>query len=66
MRLKGSYTIEAAILVPVYLFAIVCVIRMSIAFYMQIENMPLGEQLQEVCGVEDFYKYQRVKGVLND
>lgn len=66
MWLRGSFTIEGAIIIPIFIFMMTIVMNMSLLLYEEIK----GENEQkEVTGwwlVDDFYKYQDVKEVLDE
>lgn len=66
MYRKGSLTIEAAVIIPVYLFTILVVIQLAIGLYCEIREEQIGTNLQELWLVSDFYKYQMWKGVIHD
>ena len=58
---KGSFTIEAAIIVPITLFMMVTVVRYGIDFYQQsVERKPL-EELEEWDAVGHFYEVESLK-----
>lgn len=66
MWLRGSFTIEGAIIIPIFIFMMTIVMNMSLLLYEEIKDK--NEQ-KEVTGwwlVDDFYKYQDVKEVLDE
>ena len=64
--MKGSLTIEAAVVIPVYLFTMVAALQIGIGFYCEIREEQQEVTLQELWLVHDFYKYQDVKEVLDE
>lgn len=66
MWLRGSFTIEGAIIIPIYIFMMTIVMNMSLLLYEEIKD---ENEQKEVTGwwlVDDFYKYQDVKEVLDE
>lgn len=66
MWLKGSFTIEGAIIIPIFIFMMTIVMNMSLLLYEEIKD---ENEQKEVTGwwlVDDFYKYQDVKEVLDE
>lgn len=55
---KGSFTIEAAIWVPVMIFLIMNVVRLGISFFQESVNREAGVRLKELDIVQEFYNYQ--------
>lgn len=66
MALKGNYTVEAAVIVPLYLFVLVLAIRISIYLYCEIREDAKAAERAEIWLVDEFYKYQIWKGVIDD
>ncbi len=64
--MKGSLTIEAAVVIPVYLFTMVAALQIGIGFYCEIRDEQQEVTLQELWLVHDFYKYQAWKGTRDD
>lgn len=61
MWLRGSFTIEGAIIIPIFIFMMTIVMNMSLLLYEEIKD---ENEQKEVTGwwlVDDFYKYQDVK-----
>ena len=57
MWLRGSFTIEGAIIIPVFIFMMTIVMNMSLLLYKEIKD---ENEQKEVTGwwlVDDFYKY---------
>ena len=66
MWLRGSFTIEGAIIIPIFIFMMRIVMNMSLLLYEEIKD---ENEQKEVTGwwlVDDFYKYQDVKEVLDE
>lgn len=66
MWLRGSFTIEGAIIIPIFFFMMTIVMNMSLLLYEEIKD---ENEQKEVTGwwlVDDFYKYQDVKEVLDE
>ena len=66
MWLRGSFTIEGAIIIPIFIFMMTIVMNMSRLLYEEIKD---ENEQKEVTGwwlVDDFYKYQDVKEVLDE
>lgn len=66
MWLRGSFTIEGAIIIPFFIFMMTIVMNMSLLLYKEIKD---ENEQKEVTGwwlVDDFYKYQDVKEVLDE
>lgn len=65
-RWRGSYTVEASVIVPIVLWAMALAMQTGIAMYQEIESQKEQENLEDMWEVNDFYTYQTVKEVLND
>ena len=66
MWLRGSFTIEGAIIIAIFIFMMTIVMNMSLLLYEEIKD---ENEQKEVTGwwlVDDFYKYQDVKEVLDE
>ena len=66
MWLRGSFTIDGAIIIPIFIFMMTIVMNMSLLLYEEIKD---ENEQKEVTGwwlVDDFYKYQDVKEVLDE
>ena len=64
--LKGSYTIEAAILVPFFLFIMAGTIQSGILLYTQIREQDETCAIEDVWAVSDFYKCKTAGEWLTD
>ena len=57
-RLKGSYTVEAAVYIPIVLFMLFHSLDMAIDFWQESREREICAQLEELDCVEAFYRYQ--------
>ena len=64
--LKGSFTVEASVLVPMLLIIYVLIINTGIYMYTEIREQKEQEAQADIWMVDDFYKYQLMKGMLYD
>ena len=62
-RLKGSYTIEAAVLIPMILFIMMTVLLMGIQFYEKCLYREKNKRLEELDILSEFYMYQVLEEV---
>lgn len=58
MRIKASYTVEAAIYLPIILFVILQTLELSIAYWQKSKDREICEELQQLDIISDFYGYQ--------
>lgn len=65
-RWRARYTVEAAFIVPLVLFALALAMKLGIGLYQEIEMETEQEQIADMWEVEDFYTYQAVREVLDD
>ncbi|MDD6481005.1 MAG: hypothetical protein PUF65_01830 [Lachnospiraceae bacterium] len=63
---KASYTVEAAVIVPLFLAAMALAMRISIALYIEVRDQKEQEEIADMWEVENFYKFQIVDEVKND
>lgn len=61
---RGSFTVEAAFLMPMFLFMLSGTVEMGINLYQ--EAIQETEQIKKYWAVEDFYKYQLVEEVIGN
>lgn len=66
MWLRGSFTIEGAIIIPIFIFMMTIVMNMSLLLYEEIKDENEQEEVTGWWLVDDFYKYQDVKEVLDE
>ena len=64
--LKGSFTVEASVLVPMLLIIYVLIINTGIYMYTEIREQKEQEAQSDIWVIDDFYKYQLMKGILYD
>lgn len=64
--LKGSFTVEASVLVPMLLIIYVLIINTGIYMYTEIREQKEQEAQSDIWVIDDFYKYQLMKGMLYD
>lgn len=62
-RYKGSYTIEAAIYIPIILFMLFQSVEIAIDFLQKSRQREVCESLQELDIVKEFYGYQIIDEV---
>lgn len=65
MRLKGSYTVEAAIIVPIFIFLLAIGMRAGLILYDEIRQEREQEILDGMWVVDDFYRFKNM-GELTD
>lgn len=63
MMMKASYTVEAAIIVPLFLFMICSGMKIGINIYQEITKEKEQEIVQDLWLVDEFYKFQILKEV---
>lgn len=61
---KGSFTVEAAILIPIYLFIMMGTIRIGILLYSEIKADNEIQKAEQLWAVEDFYRNELVGELL--
>ena len=66
MWLIGSFTIEGAIIIPIFIFMMTIVMNMSLLLYEEIKDENGQKEVTGWWLVDDFYKYQDVKEVLDE
>lgn len=57
-ELKGSFTVEASILMPFIMFLMVNVLQIGISFYQESVNRNVYEKLENMNAVATFYQLQ--------
>lgn len=60
---KGSYTVEAAIIVPIMIWTMAIAMCTGITMYQEIQSEHEEAYIQDLWAVEAFYKYQVLKEV---
>ena len=64
--LNGSYTVEGAIIIPIFIFMMAIVMKMGILLYQEIKTDTSYETATDMWLVDDFYNYQVVKEVVDE
>jgi hypothetical protein len=62
---KGSYTVEAAIVVPLLLFVFVAAMNIAINLYQEIREGQPEYFSEELWVVDTFYKWEIAGGLIN-
>ncbi len=57
-KMKGSYTLEAAIYIPMIIFLLFQSIQMGIDYWMNSREREINEVLRDLDVVQEFYGYQ--------
>lgn len=65
-KIKGSYTVEAALTMPILLFTIALGMKIGLLLYQEIRNEREQELVEELWEVEDFYRNQWISEGLDD
>ncbi len=65
-RCKGSYTVEAALTVPLLVFVMAAGMRIGLGLYQEIKNENEAQLVEELWEVEDFYKNHWLKETLEN
>ena len=66
MRLKGSYMVEAAIIIPIYIFIMTIAMRAGIKLYQEITSQTEYEIVEDMWLVDDFYRYKLIQEVIKN
>lgn len=64
MWIKGSYTVETAIIIPIFIFIMAVSIRAGIKLYQDITLQTEQKIVENMWVVDDFYRYQLGKEVI--
>lgn len=64
--LNGSYTVEGAIVIPIFIFMLAIVMKMGLLLYQEIKTDTSYETATDMWLVDDFYNYQVVKEVVDE
>ena len=64
--LNGSYTVEGAIIIPIFIFIMAVVMKMGLLLYQEIKTDTSYETATDMWLVDDFYNYQVVKEVVDE
>lgn len=64
--LKGSYTVEGAIIIPIFIVMLAIVMKMGLVLYNEMKEDSSYEYATYMWLVGDFYNYQVLKEVVNE
>ncbi len=65
MKLKGSYTVEAAIIVPIFIFILAIGMKAGLILYSEIKQQQEQQIVEEMWLVDDFYRYKSAGEILD-
>ena len=66
VRQKGSYTVEAAIWIPVLLMVLSLSLEMAIDLYQEIKDATYSSKTQSLDIVQEFYNYQVLDEIIQE
>lgn len=64
--LKGSYTVEGAIIIPIFITMLAIAMNMGLVLYNEMKQDSSYEYATDMWLVDDFYNYQVLKEVVNE
>mgnify|MGYP002749905856 FL=1 len=64
--LKGSYTVEGAIIIPIFIVMLAIAMKMGLVLYNEMKADSSYEYAADMWLVDDFYNYQVLKEVVNE
>lgn len=64
--LKGSYTAEGAIIIPIFITMLAIAMNMGLVLYNEMKQDSSYEYATDMWLVDDFYNYQVLKEVVNE
>ena len=64
--LNGSYTVEGAIIIPIFIVMLAIAMRMGLVLYNEMKEDSSYEYATDMWLVDDFYNYQVLKEVVNE
>lgn len=64
--LKGSYTVEGAIIIPIFIVMLAIAMKMGLVLYNEMKADSSYEYANDMWLVDDFYNYQVLKEVVNE
>lgn len=64
--LKGSYTVEVAIIIPIFVVMLAIAMKMGLVLYNEMKEDSSYEYATDMWLVDDFYNYQVLKEVVNE
>ncbi len=65
-ELKGSYTVEGAIIIPIFITMLAIAMNMGLVLYNEMKQDSSYEYATDMWLVDDFYNYQVLKEVVNE
>ncbi len=66
MQLKGSFTVEGAIIFPLFIFISAAGMKMGLELYSEIKSQKEQEYVTNMWLVDDFYNYESIKEVADE
>ena len=66
IMLKGSFTVEAKVVVVIFLCVIALTMNMAIQLNSEIKSAHEEQTREDMWLVDDFYRYQIIEGIRND
>lgn len=64
--LKGSYTVEGTIIIPIFIVMLAIAMKMGLVLYNEMKADSSYEYTTDMWLVDDFYNYQVLKEVVNE
>lgn len=64
--LKGSYTVEGTIIIPIFIVMLAIAMKMGLVLYNEMKEDSSYEYATDMWLVDDFYNYQILKEVVNE
>lgn len=64
--LEGSYTVEGAIIIPIFIVMLAIAMKMGLVLYNEMKADSSYEYVTDMWLVDDFYNYQVLKEVVNE
>ena len=64
--LKGSYTVEGSIIIPIFIVMLAIAMKMGLVLYNEMKADSSYEYDTDMWLVDDFYNYQVLKEVVNE
>lgn len=64
--LKGSYTVEGTIIIPIFIVVLAIAMKMGLVLYNEMKEDSSYEYATDMWLVDDFYNYQVLKEVVNE
>lgn len=65
-ELNGSYTVEGAIIIPIFVVMLAIAMKMGLVLYNEMKEDSSYEYATDMWLVDDFYNYQVLKEVVNE